>query len=99
VGDRHQRPNRPTPINFLDLPNEKWSLSIHSSVLYALDGSQDWQEPEPLSLRIIDISNPSQPALINSLPMPELIPMSPSGIQVSGDWLYLGLGMNGLKVV
>ena len=89
---------RPTPINFLDLPNEKWSLSIHSSVLYALDGSQDWQEPEPLSLRIIDISNPSQLALISSLSMPELLPLSPSGIQVTGDWLYLGFGMSGLKL-
>ena len=91
-------PTNPIPINFLDLPNEKWSLSIHSTVLFALDGSPDWQEPEPMSLRIIDISNPAQPALMNSLPMPGLMPLSPSGIQVSGDWLYLGLGMSGLKL-
>lgn len=91
-------PTRPSPINFLDLPNEKWSLSIQSTVLYALDGSQDWQDPEPLCLRIVDISNPSQPVLINSLSMPELMPLSPSGIQVHGDWLYLGLGMSGFKL-
>jgi hypothetical protein len=91
-------PTRLKPINFLDLPNEKWSLSIHNSVLYALDGSQDRKDLEPLSLRIIDISNPSQPKVYKSLPLPALIPLSPSGVQVSGDWLYLGLGMNGLKM-
>jgi len=88
-------PTMPTPINFLDLPNEHWSLWIHDSVLYALDGNIDQREQEPLSLRVIDISNPTQPAQIKSIPMPEFFAL---GILVTEDWLYLGSTQSKLKL-
>ncbi len=91
-------PTAPAPVHFVDLPNSHWNLAIHSSVLYALDGTQDFQEPDVLSLRVIDISNPLQAAQIQSIPIAELKPLSLTDIQVSGDWLYLGMAMDGMKL-
>ena len=91
-------PTAPAPVQFVDLPNSHWNLAIHSTVLFALDGTQDYQEPDVLSLRIIDISNPLQSTLIQSIPIPELKPLSLTDIQVNGDWLYLGMGMDGMKL-
>lgn len=91
-------PTAPAPIHFVDLPNSHWSLSIHSMVLYALDGTQDNQDPDVLSLRVIDIRDPFQSELIQSITIPELKPLSLTDIQVSGDWLFVGMAMDGLKL-
>jgi hypothetical protein len=91
-------PTAPLPVKFVDLPNSHWSLSIHSTVLYALDGTQDYQDPDVLSLRVIDIRDPFQSELIQSIPIPELKPLSLTDIQVSGDWLFVGMAMDGIKL-
>ena len=91
-------PAAPAPIHFVDLPNSHWSLAIHNSILYALDGTQEYQEPNPISLRIIDIGDPAQPVSTNAIPISELKPVSPRDILVSGNWLYLGMGMDGIKL-
>ena len=91
------KPEMLTPAGFVDLPNGKWSLSISGSTLYALDGEIDPDQSEPLSLRILDISNSANPVLINSIQISELQMMNPSDIDVTDDVMYIGTAMMGLK--
>lgn len=91
-------PSAPDPVHFIDLPNSHWSLAIYNNILFALDGQQNYQEPDPISLRIIDISNPMGAVPIKSIAIPELNPGSPRSLMVSGDWLYLGIGLTGIKL-
>ena len=85
-------------VGFVDLPNESWSLSIQGQTLYALDGVSDRKEPEPFALRILDISRPEQPVLVNSIVIPEFQPLSRSDVISSGERLYVGIGFAGLKL-
>lgn len=91
-------PTWATPVGFVDLPNDFWSLSIQGQVLYALDGHVDNDDPEPLSLRILDISQPAQPVLVNSIAIPEFQPLFPSDLMAVGERLYIGIGYAGLKI-
>ncbi len=63
-------PNDPQAVKFVDVPNERWSLDIKGEVLYALDGNVDEKEPEPLALRVFDISEPSNPVATGTYPVP-----------------------------
>ncbi len=91
------RPDELEVVNFVDLPNGRWSLAFNGSTLYALDGEMDPDQAEPFSLRILDIGNGAKPIVVKSIPIPELQMMSPSGLLVTGKDLYLSTGMNGMK--
>ena len=88
-------PNDPQAVKFVDVPNERWSLDIKGEALYAMDGSMDEKDPEPLSLRVFDISDPINPEASGTYPVP-IQPLSPSDLRVAGDHLYLSLSMQGL---
>jgi hypothetical protein len=90
-------PTNPQAVKFVDLPNERWSLSIQGSTLYALDGSLDSKQTEPLSLRIMDISEGSNPQVVKVIPIPELQMMSPSDVSTSEKELYLSVGIAGIQ--
>ncbi len=83
-------------VNFVDLPNKDWSLAIREKTLFAFDGSIDQDQAEPFSLRVLDISNGASPAVIRTIPVPQMQMMSPSDIVAAGDELYLSAGMMGL---
>lgn len=91
-------PESPQAVNFIDLPNGEWSLSIQNDILYALDGWKVEEDDEPLSLRVLDLSNPSQPTEILTIAIPEYQPLDPSDVIVQGEWLYMILGNQGLKL-
>ena len=63
--------------------------------MYALDGNVDEKEPEPLSLRVFDISDPKNPVASGTYPVP-IQPLSPTDMRVAGDNLYLSLSMQGI---
>ena len=83
-------------VNFVDLPNKDWSLAIREKTLFAFDGSIDQDQAEPFSLRVLDISNGASPAVVRTIPVPQMQMMSPSDIVAAGDELYLSAGMMGL---
>jgi len=91
-------PATPQAVNFIDLPNGEWSLSIHNDILYALDGWKVEEDDEPMALRVLDLSNPTGPAEILSTPIPDYQPLSPSEVIAQGDWLYMSFGNQGLKL-
>lgn len=91
------KPENPVPINFVDLPNDHWSLGVKGTTLYALDGVLDPKEAEAFSLRILDISDGAKPVVVKSIPIPELQNLSPSDLTIAGNDLYLSTGMMGLK--
>ena len=91
-------PENPQAVNFIDLLNGEWSLSVQDGVLYALDGWTVKEDDAPLSLRVLDLSNAAQPTEILSMPIPDYQPLSPSEVIAQGDWLYMILGNQGLKL-
>ncbi len=90
-------PENLSAVRFVDLPNGRWSLAISGTSLYALDGEMDPDQPQPFSLRILDISDGENPVEVTAIPIPELQTLSPSDIAVAGNELYLSAGMTGLK--
>lgn len=90
-------PANPQAMKFVDLPNDRWSLSIQRTTLYALDGSLDPKQAEPFSLRILDISEGANPRVVKVIPIPELQMMSPSDVIASEKELYVSAGMAGIK--
>jgi hypothetical protein len=72
IADRTQ----PFPIGFVDLPNAAWKLTIIQNYLYAFDIEPDTSQNEPLSLRILDISNLSQPDVLQTIPFEKISPLS-----------------------
>jgi hypothetical protein len=90
-------PANPQAVKFVDLPNDRWSLSIQGTTLYALDGSLDPKQAEPFSLRILDISEGANPQVVKVIPIPELQMMSPSDVVASEKELYVSAGMAGIK--
>jgi hypothetical protein len=88
-------PKDPQAVKFVDVPNERWSLDIKGEALYALDGSVDEKDPEPLSLRVFDISNPKNPEISGTYPVP-IQPLSPLDLRAAGNNLYLSLSMQGI---
>ena len=91
-------PENPQAVNFIDLLNGEWSLSVQDGVLYALDGWTVKEDDAPLSLRVLDLSNAAQPTEILSMPIPDYQPLDPSAVIAQGDWLYMILGNQGLKL-
>jgi hypothetical protein len=90
-------PTNPQAVKFVDLPNDRWSLSIQGTTLYALDGSLDPKQAEPFSMRILDISEGANPQVVKVIPIPELQMMSPSDVFASQKELYLSTGMTSIK--
>ncbi len=88
-------PNDPKAEKFVDIPNERWNLDIKGEVLYALDGNVDEKDPEPLSLRVFDLSDPKNPVASGIYPVP-LEHLAPSDLKVAGDYLYVSLSMQGI---
>ena len=96
-------PEKPKEVKFLDLPNAGWQLAISGSTLYALDayGAKSGANlEEPLSLRVIDISNPSNPVPGAVIPFPQRTPIGMGfwDVKASQDSLYISLSMMELKV-
>lgn len=91
-------PNQPEAVKFLDIPDERWQLATDVRYLYALYGSIDPQQSEPISLRIFDVSNPLQPAEVNTIAIPNAFPMGLSDLLLADGYLYLSLPPQELKV-
>ncbi len=91
-------PSQPLAAQFVDLPNERWQLATDSHYLYALDGSVDAKQSEPLSLRILDISQPLQPTEVNQIAIEGAMPLGLSDILLDDGFLYVSLPPQGLKV-
>ncbi len=90
-------PNDPQAVKFVDVPNERWNLDIKGDVLYAMDGSVDEKDKEPISLRIFDISDRMNPVGARKIPIP-LQNLSPSDLKVAGNYIYLSLSTQGTLV-
>jgi hypothetical protein len=85
-------PARPSALQFVDVANERWHLAMGKGYLYALDGAvDDHDQPEPLSLRVFDLKNPQKPVEVKSIPLPQIKHLSPSGIYLDGDRLYISV--------
>ena len=84
-------PNNPQAAGFVDLPNREWSLAISGSILYALDGTVDKEDSAPLSLRVLDISDPFHPVEAGEVMMEGMAPGMPTAILVEGNRLYANL--------
>ncbi len=92
-------PNDPQAAGFVDVPNERWSLAVSGTTLYALDGGFDEEQSEPLSLRVFDLANPLHPAEVETIPIQGMVPSMPSGILASGEQLFLSMPpLMGIKV-
>ncbi len=93
--------NDPKPVKFLELPNGGWQLSISGDTLYALDSMVHLSElTEPLSLRVIDISDPRNPVAGVTIPF-ERNPMSGFGtwdVMADGKRLFVSMPPMELKV-
>jgi len=90
-------PARPSALQFVDVANERWHLAMGKGYLYALDGAvDDHDQPEPLSLRVFDLKNPQKPVEVKSIPLPQIKHLSPSGIYLDGDRLYISVPMSGV---
>ena len=96
-------PQNPQEVKFVDLPNAGWQLAISGSTLYALDlygadGGANLEEP--LSLRVIDISSPSNPVPGAVIPFPQRTPigMGSWDVKASQKRLYISLSMMELKM-
>ena len=55
-------------------------------------------DDEPMALRVLDLSNPTNPEEILSVPIPDYQPLSPSVVIAQGDWLYMIFSNQGLKL-
>jgi len=86
-------PNNPQAAGFVDLPNREWSLAVSGSTLYALDGMVDDKDSAPLSLRVLDISDPFRPVEAGEVMMEGMAPGMPTAILVERNRLYANLMM------
>ncbi|HLE53409.1 MAG: hypothetical protein A2Z16_06910 [Chloroflexi bacterium RBG_16_54_18] len=84
-------PNDPQAAGFVDVPNERWSLAVSGSTLFALDGGIDEEQSEPLALRAFDLADPLHPAEVEKIPMLGMMPLMPSGILAAGEQLFASL--------
>lgn len=91
-------PGNPTAAAFVDVANEQWDLSITNGYLYALDKNVDEKQPEPISLRVFDLSNPRQPKEIATIPVPEITNYMGPTLITEKDRLYINLPMRGILV-
>ena len=84
-------PNNPVAVTFVDVANEDWDLSITNNYLFALDKNVDEKKPEPISLRVFDLSNPQQPVEVNTIPIPEAQNLMKLIMLTDEDRLYIGI--------
>lgn len=89
-------PNNPKAVQFVDVQNERWHLSIKDQVLFALDGGVDEKDRDDLSLRVFDISDATKPVEVKKLPV-QAMPMMPSDMVAAGDHLYISLSAQGIQ--
>lgn len=91
----------PKPVKFLELPNGGWQLSISGNTLYALDMMVTAAEiTEPLSLRVIDITNPRNPVAGAVMPLGRnsMIGLGGWDLRADGDRLFVSMPPMELKV-
>ncbi|MDK9699582.1 MAG: hypothetical protein OEM52_05510 [bacterium] len=62
---------------------------------FALSGSYAYVASEDLGLRIVNISDPSNPSVVGSYDTPGMA----NGVAVSGNYAYVADGLSGLKVI
>ncbi|MBE0697698.1 MAG: hypothetical protein IH586_12320 [Anaerolineaceae bacterium] len=91
-------PANPAAVNFVDVANEDWDLSIENNYLYAMDENVDEKQPEPISLRVFDLSDPRQPEEINTIPIPEIKNRMGPILITEIDRLYVGIPVQGILV-
>jgi hypothetical protein len=91
-------PNKPAAVTFVDVANENWDLSISNNYLFAMDKNVDDKKPEPISLRVFDLSNPRKPVEINTIPIPELKNLMTTDLLTEEDRLYLSIPQLGVLV-
>ena len=84
-------PNNPSAVTFVDVANKYWDLSIANNYLFAVDRNVDEKKPEPISLRVFDLSNPRQPVEINTIPIPEAKNLMKLIMLTDEDRLYIGI--------
>lgn len=93
--------NDPQPVKFLELPNGGWQLSISGNTLYALDMMVAVSEiTEPLSLRVIDITNPRNPVPGATIPLGQksMIGLGGWDLRAVGERLFVSMPPMELKV-
>ena len=91
-------PDNPSAVTFVDVANKHWDLSIANNYLFALDGLVDKDQPEPISLRVFDLSNPRKPEEVNAIPIPELQNSEYRVMLTDEDRLYIGIAGLGVLV-
>lgn len=83
-------PAQPQAVNFVDLPNSHWHLALYDHYLYALDGTIDDKQAEPLSLHILDLTDPLRPVEVTKIPISEFRPLAAANILTDNKgFLYL----------
>jgi hypothetical protein len=91
----------PKPVKFLELPNGGWQLSISGKTLYALDEMVSVPEiTEPLSLRVIDITDPLNPVAGVAIPLGRnsMIGLGGWDLRADGERLFVSMPPMELKV-
>jgi hypothetical protein len=89
-----KEPASPKPVNFVDVPNEKWILALAKDHLYALDGTMDMEQggqKEPIALRVFDLANPEKPGKGKVIPLPGAQNMMPMDMTTDGSRLFIHL--------
>jgi hypothetical protein len=84
-------PNNPAAVTFVDVANKYWDLSIANKYLFAVDKNVDEKKPEPISLRVFDLSNPRKPVEVNTIPIPEAQNLMKLILLTEEDRLYIGI--------
>ncbi len=93
--------SNPKALNFVDVPNDGWTLALAKEHLYMLDMNQDWRQKEkkePISLRVFDIANPQNPSCVNTIELPGAQNLSPTDMVVDGERLYVRILPTGVLV-
>lgn len=91
-------PANPAAVNFIDTANERWLLTISNEYLFALDTGIDEKQPEPLSLRVLDLKNPGSPLETTSIHVPEAQNLMEKDMLIDEERLYISLPMVGVLV-
>ncbi|MHC1781660.1 MAG: LVIVD repeat-containing protein [Anaerolineaceae bacterium] len=91
-------PENAYAIEFVDVGNQDWILSIANETLFAMDAVIDEKNPEPMSLRVFDLSNPGRPAEVTTIPIPEMLPLAQVDLVTDEDRLYISLPGQGVLV-
>ena len=94
-------PNNPAAVNFVDVANEDWILTLAKDHLYALDATMDLDhdgQKEPISLRVFDLSDPAKPAEVQTIPITEAVNLSPMDMTTDGERLYIHIIPNSVLV-